>query len=78
MTCPETKEQVEITGCPLEIITSDIWEVMHYAELYEKGLPPMAGGALDQARQFTDACRLIWNEEAMWKRKLRIFDNGEA
>jgi len=55
--------------CPLEIITRDVWEVMQYAELYEKGLPPVHGGALDQAYVFTWACRVIWAEENKFKPK---------
>lgn len=74
--CKECKEtgKLEITQCPLEIITPDIWEIIHYAELYEKGLAPVAGGALDQAKIFTATCRFIFREQAIWKKKLRIFD----
>ena len=34
------------------------------AELTKRGLPPVAGGALDQAQKFLDACRFAWAEEA--------------
>ena len=64
--------RITITQCPLEMITSDVIEAIHYAGLYKKGLPPIHGGALDQARQFTDACEFIWHEEKFWKSKLRI------
>jgi len=79
MTCPAcagkqsqgcelcTAGRIEIDQCPLEVITGDIWECMHYAALYEKGLPPIAGGALDQAWVFTKACEMIWAEEARYK-----------
>jgi NADPH-dependent 7-cyano-7-deazaguanine reductase QueF-like protein len=73
--CEECQDtgRIEITQCPLEIITPDIWEVIELAQLYEKGLPPVAGGALDQANIFVDACRMIWSEEKVWKNKLGIF-----
>ena len=64
--------KIEITCCPLEIIPDDVWDVIDYAELYEKGLPPIAGGALDQAKVFLDAARFIFNEQACWKKKLGV------
>ena len=67
-------EAEEITCCPLDLITADVWEVIRYAELYEKGLPPVAGGALDQAKAFIDAAGLIFEEQAFWKKKLGVFD----
>lgn len=65
---------LSITSCPLELITNDIYEVIKLAELYEKGLPPVAGGALDQAKIFIEAAMFIFSEKAYWKRKLGIFD----
>lgn len=74
--CKECEEtgKLEITQCPLELITPDIWEVIEMAEFFEKGLPPVAGGVLDQAKIFIDACRFIFREQARWKKKLGIFD----
>ncbi len=46
--------------------------MLPYARLYEKGLPPAAGGALDQAQAFLEACDFIWQEERYWKAKLGI------
>ena len=62
----------EIACCPLEFITDDITEAIEYADLYAKGLPPIVGGALDQAKSFTSACRFIWGEERYWKNRLGI------
>jgi len=45
--------------------------MIEYAELYEKGIPPMAGGALDQLVVFVDACRCIWREQAYWKKGMK-------
>jgi len=62
---------VWITQCPLEILDDDIWEFIKYAELYEKGLPPIAGGALDQAKNFTDLASFYLGEKQYWKDTLR-------
>ena len=34
-------------------------------ELFEKGLPPIAGGTLDQAVWFLEAAKVLRNEEAL-------------
>lgn len=60
----------ELAECPTAYVDSEIWNAMEYAKLYEKGLPPVAGGSLDQSHWFTAACRAIWNEQAYWKNKL--------
>ena len=67
-------EVEEITCCPLDLITADVWELIRFAELYEKGLPPVAGGALDQAKIFIEAAALVFEEQAFWKKKLGVFD----
>lgn len=61
-----------MTGCPKEYVTSDVWDVLEGAELYEKGLPPVAGGIVDQCKCFTQSCRMIWREQRYWKNKLGI------
>ena len=66
--------RIQITCCPLEYVTDDVWEIIEYAELYEKGLPPVAGGALDQAYCFLQAVRFIFVERQNWKKILGIID----
>lgn len=72
--CLDCDEQgsIIIAACPLEFVTADVWEVIKFAELYEKGLPPVAGGALDQACIFINAAMFIFREKAHWKAKLGI------
>lgn len=55
--------------CPLDYVTEDIWEVIRYAELFERGLPPVAGGVLDQAATFVEATNIIRRETNYWKAK---------
>ncbi len=61
------KGVIAIDRCPLTIITRVSWETIEYAELYAKGLPPVAGGALDQARSFVTAARFIWSQRSRYK-----------
>jgi hypothetical protein len=73
--CNECKEgKIDIIQCPLELITNDIWQAIYFAELYEKGLPPVAGGALEQTKSFLDAAQFIMNEKAYWKSNLGILN----
>jgi len=67
---------VDIAMCPLVYIDSDIQEVLEYAELYKKGLPPVQGGSLDQSKSFVLAANFIYKEQYYWKTKLGIIDNG--
>jgi hypothetical protein len=66
--CSQCREgEFEIVGCPQTFVTDDIWQMLHYCDLYEKGLPPIGGGALDQTRIFTDAASFVWREQNRWK-----------
>jgi hypothetical protein len=50
--------------CPKASIGAETWEAIELAELYRKGLPPVAGGSMDQAAGFVTACRQIWADRA--------------
>lgn len=63
----------EITGCPQRELTHDIFELAEFSELYSKGLPPVAGGALDQTKSFVDAHRQLTRDQQTLKRTLGIF-----
>lgn len=56
----------ELTQCGRKY-AAEMGELVHYADLYEKGLPPVAGGALDQSAWFTDAAQCFWHEKARAK-----------
>lgn len=60
----------DLTECPVEYAGRDAFETAAFAGLFEKGLPPLAGGALDQMQAFLDAARFVWGEEAEWKAQL--------
>ena len=53
---------------------AEVFEFIKYAELYEKGMPPVAGGSLDQAKNFIDAAAFVFSEQAKWKAKYGVID----
>ena len=70
--CPGCKGtgRFEIDSCPKRIVTANTWAVIEAAELYEKGLPPVAGGQLDQTASFLSAARFVWSEQSRWKAEM--------
>ncbi len=72
--CPECKGTgiFTVTQCPLDEVDADVFDLIDDAELFEKGLPPVAGGTLDQCDWFVDACKFIWAELARHESELRI------
>ncbi len=69
--CADCKETgtFELTQCPIEWLEDEIWHMIELAELYEKGLPPVAGGSLDQTAYFIRFARMVMNENAKYKIK---------
>lgn len=61
-----------MTECPLEYAGEDVWEAIEMAGFFDKGLPPVHGGVLDQTQIFLDAARFIWAEQARWRAELGI------
>ena len=58
---------IRFTACPLDVVTPDVWEAIEMARLFAKGIPPIAGGSLDQTAVFLQAARFVWAEESQWK-----------
>ena len=56
-----------VTECPLRCVPHDVWQLLDLSELYWAGLPPVAGGALDQAAGFVEAARFIRGEKNGWE-----------
>lgn len=64
-----------ITTCPLLMVDRDTWDTVEMIRMYIKhGLPPVAGGQLDQAKQFMDAVQFVSSEEAGWQAQLGMTD----
>ena len=47
-------------------------QLVKMAMFYRKGMAPVAGGVLDQAAGFVEACDLIWRDEADLRIRLKI------
>ena len=59
---------VRIDGCP-NAYCREMVPLVELADLFEKGIPPIAGGALDQAAWFLHATKTLAHEEASIKAK---------
>jgi len=69
--CPQCRGQgcsecnqgsIRVLGCPNRVC-SPIVDAVELCDLYAKGLPPVLGGALDQAVWFLEAAKLLEVEE---------------
>jgi hypothetical protein len=58
-----------VDGCPNRFCC-DMDQTVHMAELFNRGMPPVAGGALDQSASFLEAERCIRIEDALAKAEL--------
>jgi len=63
---------IDLVGCP-NVQCGDVAYVARLADLFEKGMPPIAGGALDQSAWFLDAVSFLRSDEA----NLRAKSDGE-
>lgn len=59
-----------VKGCPNEYCSSVV-SAASLVDLFEKGLPPIAGGALDQSVWFLEAARILRNDEAQIRAEAR-------
>jgi hypothetical protein len=55
--------ELPITICPKLEIGRELHECLHYAELYRKGTPLVAGGSLEQPRWFNAFSLALWDED---------------
>lgn len=57
----------DIIDCPQRWIDDWVWQMIELSELYEKGLPPLSGGVLDQAAYFVRFAKRVMDESAQYK-----------
>ena len=70
--CGGTGRMVVADRCPLLVVTADSWEMLELADIYRRGLPPVAGGSLDQAAGFVAAARFVWGQDDRWRAELKM------
>jgi hypothetical protein len=78
--CPDCdrKGWKAVTGCVLTIVPPAAWRVLELATLWQRhGLPPVAGGVLDQAQGFVAAAAFVAGQRAAWRAKLGLSDFSE-
>ena len=63
-----------ITSCPYDLIDEPTMQAIRIAGFWKKGLPPVAGGTLDQTVSITQACRFIWDEQQQWRNNKGMID----
>ena len=56
----------ELNGCPNKFCR-EVVTAVNLVDLFHKGLPPVAGGALDQSVWFVEAAGILEHEEALIK-----------
>lgn len=61
-----------VEDCPQKRLDGSVWTAVRCARLLNKGIPPIAGGILDQSNHFADAFDQISAEENAWRHKLKI------
>jgi hypothetical protein len=59
---------VRIDGCP-NAYCREMVPLVELADLFEKGIPPIAGGALDQSAWFLKAVKILSSDESEIKAK---------
>jgi len=59
------------------MIDRDTVDALRIAGLWKRGIPPEAGGYMDQTESIVDACEQIWAEQQHWKNELKVPDLGD-
>jgi hypothetical protein len=58
---------VEFHDCPHRLIPPEVIEMARLAEDAKAGIPPVAGGSLDQTLAFNQARTQLRYDDAMWQ-----------
>lgn len=62
----------ELTGCPMEMLTPAVFDLMELAAFAEEGELPMGGGPMQQTESFLAMLRHYRRENAEWDVKLKV------
>lgn len=59
-----TTGEISLTKCPMANVPDVVWQTVELIDLFAEGLPPVAGGTLDQADSFLTVARVFRGEVA--------------
>jgi hypothetical protein len=59
-----------LDGCPNQYVDQEAFKIIGLADMYEKGIPPVSGGSLDQSNWFVEFCRWLWSENSRIEKEL--------
>lgn len=57
-------------SCPMRFVEGCTWELLQMASFWKQGLPPAAGGFLEQTESVIRGCEFVWGERERVKREL--------
>jgi hypothetical protein len=66
-----------LVGCPWSHIDAKTIEAIGLAGFWKKGLPPIAGGALDQTVSIAQAVEFVWSEQSAWRAHKGMIESPE-
>lgn len=62
--CPQCEEGVfYLTQCPNKFVGQELSQFFPLVDLFFEGIPPVAGGTLDQTKYFFDFATLVRSED---------------
>lgn len=87
MPCPNCNERgckacgdtgyFKLTDCPnAKYIDHETKELVRFAEWFKKGIPPVAGGSLDQSARFMEWCNEWWKWEELLRPRTKSMTDG--
>jgi len=59
----------ELETCPLEMVDEPTVRLIELARLFHRGLPPVAGGTLDQASGFLAVAGFVADEDERYRQE---------
>jgi hypothetical protein len=70
---------VTVEACPLRVVGTDVWELLRFCDMADRGFLPRRGGLLDQTQSFYDAMNLCAAEESRVRASVRkgLFNGGQ-
>jgi hypothetical protein len=61
---------VDIARCPHELVGADVWELLRFCDLVDRGHLPRRGAPLDQTQSFMDALSAVTVESNRMERSI--------